>query len=79
MNKDLKIYGGIVFLLLFNAFFGGTNIVFSLINSSEIFLLLGGICLLAVILGVNVLGIKYLISQFDIDNNSPSDGEKEKE
>ena len=77
MNKDLKIYGGIVFLLLFNAFFGGTNIVFSLINSSEIFLLLGGICLLAVILGVNVLGIKYLISQFDI-GNSPSDGEKEK-
>ena len=74
-SNGFKYWSTLVALILFDVFFMGTNIIFSLINSSEIFLLLGGICLLAVIVGVNVLGFKYIVSQFDIDENPT--GEKE--
>lgn len=75
-KTELKFYGAVVFLLVFDVFFADTNIVFSLVNSSEIALLLTGILLVAVIVGVNVLGIKYIVRLFDVNEN-PNGGEKE--
>ena len=64
MFEDLKVYLVMLGVVLFNVFFIGTNIIFSLINSANVFDIMFGLIVLAFVIGTNVIAGKYLIVYF---------------